>query len=141
MFFGKEIVNLVVIRMDRRAVTGRFVVEAAVDLVMLRDEQGKRDELIRKRIERNAARAVFRARIKVSVVLITVTIASLRTSNKRSGDPFGASCSVRSFVTNRVLYIVIVCRFGGQKRSVIRRSGCARLGGRRHGPTSSEKET
>ena len=68
---------MVVIRMDRRAITGRFVVEAAVNLVVLGDEQGERDELICERIERNAARAVFRARIKVSVILMTVTITSL----------------------------------------------------------------
>ena len=141
MFFGEKIVNSVVIRMDRRAVTGRFIVEAAVDLVVLRDEQGEWDELIRKRVERNAARAVFRARIKVSIVSMTMAIARLRTSNRRSGDPFGASCSVRSFLTSRVFNVSVVCRFGGQKRSVMWRSSCARLGGRRHGPTSSEKET
>ena len=77
MFFGQEIVNLVVIRMDRRAITGRFVVEAAVNLVVLGDEQGERDELICEGIEENAARAVIRARIKVRVTLMIMTIASL----------------------------------------------------------------
>ena len=119
LLFGKKIINSVVVRMDRRATTVRFVVKAAVDLVVLRDELGKWDELLRKRIERKAARKVLRARIQVSAILMIITITSLRISSRRRGDPFGATCSGRSFMTSRILYVVVVCRFGGQKRSVM----------------------
>ena len=112
MFLSEEVVNSVVIRMERRTTTGRFIVKATVDLVVLGNEQGKRDELICERIERDAARTTVRTRIEVSVSLMTIIAsASPRASDKRSGDPFGAARSVRSFVTSRILDAIVVFRF------------------------------